>query len=141
MKAVVQRVLRAEVRIGGKIVSSLPAPGLLIYVGMTHTDGPPQTQWLARKIWDLRILRDEQSASGINAPMLVVSQFTLYADTSRGRRPSWGAAAPRPVAEPLVTAVIEGLRHRGVDVATGVFGAQMSVTMVGDGPVTILLDV
>jgi D-tyrosyl-tRNA(Tyr) deacylase len=109
-------------------------------VGVTHDDGPAQVEVIARKIADLRILEGERSAADEGAPVLVVSQFTLYADTRKGRRPSWSAAAPGPVAEPLVDAVAEALRARGLEVATGVFGAHMQVELVNDGPVTILLE-
>ena len=110
-------------------------------VGVTHDDGPDQVEALARKIADLRILRDERSVLDDGAPVLVVSQFTLYADTRKGRRPSWNAAAPGPVAEPLVEAVVAALRAEGVEVATGTFGAEMEVSLVNDGPVTLVIDV
>ena len=96
---------------------------------------------MARKISELRILRDERSVLDAGAPVLVVSQFTLYADTRKGRRPSWNGAAPGEVAEPVVDAVVHALRERGVEVATGRFGAMMEVSMVGDGPVTLVVDV
>ena len=115
--------------------------GLLAFVGVTHDDTPARAAELARKIHELRILDGERSAADLGAPVLVVSQFTLYADTRKGRRPSWSAAAPRPVAEPLVEAVVSALRQRGATVATGVFGADMSVALVNDGPVTLVLDV
>ena len=108
---------------------------------MTHGDGPQQAQWLARKVAELRLLRDERSVLEAGAAVLVVSQFTLYGDARKGRRPSWSAAAPGPVAEPLVQAVCDGLRERGVDVRSGVFGADMAVELVNDGPVTLLLEV
>jgi D-tyrosyl-tRNA(Tyr) deacylase len=108
---------------------------------VTHDDGADQVEALARKIGDLRILRDERSVLDEGAPVLVVSQFTLYADTRKGRRPSWGAAAPGPVAEPLVDAVVAALRGRGIEVATGRFGAMMEVTLVNDGPVTLVVEV
>jgi len=114
---------------------------LVVLVGVTHEDGPDEVETVARKIADLRIMRGERSVHDDGAPVLVVSQFTLYADTSKGRRPSWNAAAPGPVAEPLVEAVVQALRARGVEVATGVFGADMEVELVNDGPVTILLEV
>lgn len=140
MRAVVQRVSRAAVRVAGEVVGELDRPGLVVLVGVTHEDGPAQVELIARKVADLRILRDEQSALDVDAPVLVVSQFTLYADTRKGRRPTWNAAAPGPVAEPLVDAVVEALRARGLTVATGVFGADMAVELVNDGPVTILLE-
>ena len=141
MRAVVQRVLSASVTVDGAVVGALPAPGLLAYVGITHSDGASEVAWLARKLWELRLLRDEQSASDVGAPILVVSQFTLYGDTRKGRRPTWNAAAPRPVAEPLVDHVVAVLRERGAHVETGVFGADMQLALVNDGPVTLLLEV
>jgi D-aminoacyl-tRNA deacylase len=140
VRAVVQRVTRASVTVDGTVVGEIAGPGLLALVGVTHDDGPAQVALIARKIADLRILRDEQSALDAGAPVLVVSQFTLYADTRKGRRPTWNAAAPGPVAEPLVTDVVEALRGRGLRVETGAFGADMSVELVNDGPVTILLE-
>ena len=141
MRAVLQRVSRASVTVDGEVVSELTRPGLLALVGVTHDDGPDQVATMARKIADLRILRDERSVLDDGAAVLVVSQFTLYADTSKGRRPSWNAAAPGPVAEPVVERVVAALRARGVEVQTGRFGALMQVELVNDGPVTILLDV
>lgn len=141
MRAVLQRVSRAAVRVEGEVVGAIDRPGLVALVGATHDDGPEQVATLARKIAELRILHDERSVLDEGAPVLVVSQFTLYADIRKGRRPSWNAAAPGPVAEPLVEAVVAALRERGVEVATGRFGAHMEVELVGDGPVTILLDV
>lgn len=114
--------------------------GLMILVGATHDDTRDDSSRLAAKIWQLRILADERSASDVGAPLLVVSQFTLYADTRKGRRPSWGAAAPRPVSEPLVEAFVQALRELGAQVETGVFGADMLVELVNDGPVTMVLD-
>jgi D-tyrosyl-tRNA(Tyr) deacylase len=140
VRAVVQRVSRASVTVDGKVVGAIDSPGLVVLVGVTHDDGPAEVERLARKVAELRILRDEQSAVDVGAPVLVVSQFTLYADTRKGRRPTWNAAAPGPVAEPLVDAVVEALRARGLSVATGVFGADMAVELVNDGPVTLLLE-
>ncbi|MGD9961727.1 D-aminoacyl-tRNA deacylase [Nocardioides sp.] len=140
MRAVVQRVLQAEVAVGGKVVGRLPAPGLLVYLGVTHDDGTAEVQWLARKLWELRILRDERSASDIDAPILVISQFTLYGDTRKGRRPTWIAAAPGPVSEPLYDAFCDELAGLGAQVERGVFGADMQVSSVNDGPVTLILD-
>jgi len=141
MRAVLQRVSRASVTVGGHVVAEVTRPGLLALVGVTHDDGPEQVATMARKIADLRILHDERSVLEERAPVLVVSQFTLYADTGKGRRPSWNAAAPGPVAEPVVEQVVAALRERGVEVHTGRFGAHMHVELVNDGPVTILLDV
>ena len=141
MRAVLQRVSRASVTVDGHVVGELTRPGLLALVGVTHDDGPEQVATMARKIADLRILRDERSVLDDAAPVLVVSQFTLYADTRKGRRPSWNAAAPGPVAEPVVEQVVAALRARGVEVQTGRFGAHMDVELVNDGPVTIVLDV
>jgi len=140
MRAVLQRVTSASVQVDGAVVGEIDRPGLLALVGVTHDDGPAQVETLARKISELRILRDERSVLDEGAPVLVVSQFTLCADTRKGRRPSWGAAAPGPVAEPLVEAVVEALRARGVEVSTGRFGAMMQVALVNDGPVTLVLD-
>lgn len=141
MRAVLQRAARARVVVGDEVVGEITRPGLVALVGVTHDDGPDQVSRLARKISELRILRDERSVLDEGAPVLVVSQFTLYADTRKGRRPSWGAAAPGPVAEPLVDALVAALRERGVEVATGRFGAMMQVELVNDGPVTLVVDV
>ena len=140
MRAVVQRVSSASVTVGGEVVAQIGA-GLLVLVGVTHADTPEQAATLARKLYELRILDGGRSAAEVGAPLLVVSQFTLYADTRKGRRPSWGAAAPGPVAEPLVEAVVNALRQRGAQVGTGVFGAHMAVALVNDGPVTLILEV
>ncbi|WP_432497072.1 D-aminoacyl-tRNA deacylase [Kineococcus gypseus] len=141
MRAVVQRVSRARVTVDGEEVGALDGPGLLVLLGATHDDGPEQVERVARKVAELRVLRGERSVLETGAGVLLVSQFTLYGDTRRGRRPSWGAAAPAPVAEPLVEAVAAALRGRGVPVATGRFGADMAVELVNDGPVTLLLEV
>jgi D-tyrosyl-tRNA(Tyr) deacylase len=141
MRAVVQRVLRASVTVDGEIVAAVDEPGLLVFVAVTHTDTAADAEKLADKLWGLRILDGEKSCSDVGAPLLVVSQFTLYGDTRKGRRPTWAAAAPGPVAEPLVAAVVAALRSLGARVETGVFGAMMQVSLVNDGPVTILLDV
>lgn len=140
MRVVLQRVDGARVIVDGEVVGEIEGQGLVALVGVTHDDGPAQVETIARKIADLRILDGEQSALDVGAPVLVVSQFTLYADTRKGRRPSWNAAAPGPVAEPLVEAVVAALRERGLTVATGEFGAHMRMELVGDGPVTILLE-
>ena len=141
MRVVVQRVTRADVTVDGEVVGALDRPGLAVLVGATHTDTAERAQALARKVADLRILRGERSALDEGAPVLVVSQFTLYADTRKGRRPSWSAAAPGAVAEPLVEAFAAALRDLGLEVATGRFGADMAVSLVNDGPVTLLLEV
>lgn len=141
MRAVLQRVTRASVTVDGEVVGAIDRPGLLALVGVTHDDGPQQVAAVARKIAEVRILRDERSVLDAGAPVLVVSQFTLYGDARKGRRPTWQAAAPGPVAEPLVEGVVAALRERGLEVATGRFGADMSVELVNDGPVTLLLDV
>jgi D-tyrosyl-tRNA(Tyr) deacylase len=141
MRAVLQRVSEATVTVDGEVVGRLDRPGLVALVGVTHDDGPDQVAVMARKITDLRILDGERSVGDVGAPVLVVSQFTLYADTRKGRRPSWNAAAPGPVAEPVVHRVVEALRARGVEVETGRFGAHMDLALVNDGPVTIVLDV
>lgn len=140
MRAVVQRATRASVTVAGEVVGSFDGPGLVVLVGVTPGDGPAQVEHIARKVAELRILRDERSAAEVGAPVLVVSQFTLYGDARKGRRPTWNAAAPGPVAEPLVEAVVADLRARGLTVATGVFGADMAVELVNDGPVTLLLE-
>lgn len=140
MRAVVQRVLGASVTVDGTVVGAIEGAGLLVYLGVTHDDGPADVAWIARKVWDLRILRDEQSASDVAAPVLVVSQFTLYGDARKGRRPTWQGAAPGPVSEPLYDAVCTALRELGADVATGAFGADMRVASVNDGPITMILD-
>ena len=140
MRAVVQRASQASVEVNGTTVGRLPGPGLVVLVGVTHSDGAATAAALARKVYHLRILREEKSAADTGAPILVISQFTLYADTRKGRRPTWQAAAPGPVAEPLVTAFADALRELGASVQTGVFGADMQVMLVNDGPVTLILD-
>lgn len=150
MRAVLQRVRSASVSVDGETVGALRladgAQGIVALVGVTHDDDESSARRLADKIWGLRILdgddaRPAASAADLGAPILVVSQFTLYADTAKGRRPSWSAAAPGPVAEPLVATVAGTLREAGADVETGRFGADMQVSMVNDGPVTIIVDV
>jgi D-tyrosyl-tRNA(Tyr) deacylase len=140
MRLVVQRVSTASVRVDGQVVGAIDRTGLLLLVGVTHQDTPAIAADLAAKVWNLRILDDEQSCAQLGAPLLVVSQFTLYADTRKGRRPSWSAAAPRPVSEPLVESFVSSLRALGAEVATGVFGEDMKVSLVNDGPVTLILD-
>jgi D-tyrosyl-tRNA(Tyr) deacylase len=140
MRAVVQRASQASVTVDGEIVGAIHEPGLLVLVGVTYDDTPELAAKLAAKLWGLRILDGEKSCSDIGAPLLVISQFTLYADLAKGRRPSWSAAAPGPVAEPLVSAVVQALRDLGARVQTGVFGAEMKVSLVNDGPVTIIIE-
>ena len=140
MRIVVQRVTSARVEVDGEVVGAIDRPGLVILAGVTHDDQPAAADRLAEKVWTLRILNGERSCQDENAPLLVVSQFTLYADTRKGRRPSWSAAAPRAVSEPLIEAFVSSLRLRGAEVATGVFGAHMVVTLTNDGPVTLILD-
>jgi D-tyrosyl-tRNA(Tyr) deacylase len=140
VRAVVQRVLSASVSVDGDVVGAIGEPGLLVYVGVTHGDGDREVAWLARKVWELRVLRDERSASDVAAPVLVVSQFTLYGDARKGRRPTWQAAAPGAVSEPVYEAVCAELERLGAHVERGVFGADMRVELVNDGPVTMLLE-
>jgi len=140
MRAVVQVASGAAVHVDGERVGGFDGPGLVILVGVTHTDNEQDAERLADKIWQLRIMDDERSASDNRAPVLVVSQFTLYADLKKGRRPSWSAAAPRPVSEPLVDSVITALRRHGASVTTGVFGAHMKVSLTNDGPRTLIVD-
>ena len=140
MRAVVQRVSQASVAVDERVVGAIDEPGLLVLVGVTHTDTQQSATKLAAKLWGLRILEGEKSCSDVGAPLLVVSQFTLYASTDKGRRPTWQAAAPGPVAEPLVDAVVTSLRALGARVETGVFGADMKVSLTNDGPVTIIVE-
>lgn len=140
MRAVIQRVRRAAVVVAGETVGEISEPGLFVLVGVGHDDGVAEVELIARKVADLRILEGEQSVTDAGAPVLVVSQFTLLADTRKGRRPSWNAAAPGDVAEPVVAQVVSALRQRGVTVATGRFGAHMDIELLADGPVTIVVD-
>ncbi len=145
MRAVVQRVSRACVRVAGKTVGDI-GTGLVALVGVTHADGPGEAERMAAKLANLRLFDDDagvmnRSVLEAGGAVLVVSQFTLYGDTSRGRRPSWSSAAPGAHAQPLVEAVVTGLRTHGVPVATGRFGAHMEVELVNDGPVTVLVEV
>lgn len=140
MRAVVQRAAGASVVVDGRTVGAFEEEGLVALVGVTHGDGVAQVAHLARKIADLRLLRGERSLIEAEAPVLVISQFTLYGDARKGRRPTWNAAAPGPVAEPLVADLVADLRGRGLRVETGVFGADMAVSLVNDGPVTLLLE-
>jgi D-tyrosyl-tRNA(Tyr) deacylase len=144
VRAVVQRVRRASVSVDDEIVGSI-GPGLCVLVGVAHEDSPASAAKLADKIWHLRVLADEDgvmnvAAADAGAPVLVISQFTLYGDTARGRRPSWVAAARPEQAEPLVDAVVARLRALGATVETGRFRADMQVELVNDGPVTLLLE-
>ena len=140
MRAVIQRALSASVTVDDEVVGAFDGPGLVVLLGVTHDDGTPQVEWMARKIWGLRILRDEQSASDVDAPLLVISQFTLYGDARKGRRPTWNAAAPGPVSEPVYEQVCTALEALGAKVSRGLFGADMQVELVNDGPVTLVLD-
>lgn len=140
MRVVIQRALSGHVTVGNEIVGRLARPGLVLLVGVTHADTTSTAERLAEKVWNLRILDGERSASEVDAPLLVVSQFTLYANTRKGRRPSWNAAAPGHVGEPLIDHFVVALRTLGATVETGVFGAMMQVSLVNDGPVTIIID-
>ena len=157
MRAVIQRATSGEVRVGGTVVGRLAVSagsagdeagegvggarqGLVVLLGVQRGDGPEQVATVARKIAELRILDDERSALDAGAPILVISQFTLYGDTRKGRRPSWAHAAPGDEAEPLVDAVVADLRGRGLHVETGQFGAMMEVSLVNDGPFTVLVE-
>ncbi|MFB7665073.1 D-aminoacyl-tRNA deacylase [Kitasatospora sp. NPDC056138] len=165
MRAVVQRVAEATVTVDGETVGSIEGPGLCVLVGVTHDDTPAKAAQLARKLWTLRLFDGgavpsaegpadtaapgagpadkpaEQSCSDLGAPLLVISQFTLYGDARKGRRPTWNAAAPGPLAEPLVDAVVAELRALGATVETGRFGADMKVALVNDGPFTVQLEI
>lgn len=140
MRAVIQRVSRARVSVAGEVVGAIDEPGLLVLLGVAPADTAEIATALAIKIWQLRILDGEVSCAETNAPILVVSQFTVYADTRRGRRPSWSKAAPAAVGEPLVEAFSQALRELGAQVATGRFGATMDVELINQGPVTLVVD-
>lgn len=140
VRAVIQRASRARVTAANAVVGELARPGLVVLLGVTHTDTAATAATLANKIYHLRILAGEKSCADLAAPLLVISQFTLYADTAKGRRPSWSAAAPGGVAEPLIDAFVDALKERGATVATGVFGAVMAVELVNDGPVTLIVE-
>ncbi|HSE69555.1 MAG TPA: D-aminoacyl-tRNA deacylase [Nocardioidaceae bacterium] len=140
MRAVVQRVLSASVTVDGKVVGAVRRPGLVVLLGVTHEDDLAQVQWMARKLWSLRIMREEKSASDLDAPILVVSQFTLYGDARKGRRPTWNAAAPGEVSEPVYEAFCAELESLGATVERGSFGADMVVALENDGPVTMILE-
>jgi D-tyrosyl-tRNA(Tyr) deacylase len=141
MRAVAARVLRAKVTVADETVGAIDEPGLLVLLGVADTDELSAADVMARKLHELRILRDEQSCAGTGAPLLVVSQFTLYGETRKGRRPSWTRAARPEAAEPIVAAVVERLRARGAVVQTGRFRADMLVESVNDGPFTVLVEV
>jgi D-tyrosyl-tRNA(Tyr) deacylase len=140
MRAVLQRVSSASVTVGHEVVGRIDVPGLVVLVGITHEDGPDQVAWMARKIRDLRVLDDERSVAGTGAPVLVISQFTLYGDALKGRRPTWSAAAPADVSEPLYDALCDTLVGLGTPVERGVFGATMAVALTNEGPFTLVLD-
>jgi D-tyrosyl-tRNA(Tyr) deacylase len=140
MRAVLQRVTQASVTVDGEVVGAIEEPGLLVLLGVTHDDTEETAGRMAAKTWALRILRDELACSDLNAPLLVVSQFTLYADTRKGRRPSWSAAAPGTLSEPLYDAFCLALEKLGARVERGRFGAAMAVALVNDGPFTVVLD-
>lgn len=140
MRAVVQVASTAHVEIEGQIVGKLDSPGLVILLGVTHDDDQATARKVAEKIWQLRIMEDETSAAGNNAPLLVISQFTLYGSVRKGRRPSWSDAAPGPVSEPLYDHFVDYLRELGAHVETGVFGAMMDVSLVNSGPFTVIVD-
>jgi D-tyrosyl-tRNA(Tyr) deacylase len=140
MKAVVQRVTRARVDVDGLPVGEI-GTGLFVLLGVTHDDTPQLAERLAAKIWNLRIMRDEKSAEELRAGILVVSQFTLYGDARKGRRPTWTAAAPGPIAEPLYDEFCTALRGLGATVAEGIFGAEMEISLTNDGPTTLILEV
>jgi D-aminoacyl-tRNA deacylase len=140
MRAFAQRVSEASVTVDGAVIGAIDGPGLLVLVGVTHDDSAEKARKLAAKLWGLRVLDGEKSCSDLGAPLLVVSQFTLYADTAKGRRPTWNNAAPGSVAEPLVDAVVAELRALGARVETGKFGADMQVALVNDGPITIIIE-
>ncbi|MBO8187980.1 D-aminoacyl-tRNA deacylase [Streptomyces spirodelae] len=141
MRAVVQRVDGARVTVDGETVGQIVGEGLCVLVGVTHDDTKEKAAQLARKLWSVRILHEEKSCSDTGAPLLVISQFTLYGDARKGRRPTWNGAAPGDVAEPMVDEVVAQLRALGATVATGVFGADMKVSLTNDGPFTVLLEV
>lgn len=140
MRAVIQRALSASVAVDDKIVGELGGPGLVVLLGVTHGDGEAEVAWMARKVRELRILREERSAADVGAPVLVVSQFMLYGDARKGRRPTWQAAAPAEVSEPVYEAFCAELERLGTTVARGVFGADMQLALLNDGPVTLILE-
>ncbi|MDR0433203.1 MAG: D-tyrosyl-tRNA(Tyr) deacylase [Bifidobacteriaceae bacterium] len=141
MRAVIQRAAGAQVVVDGQVTAQFDGEGFVVLLGVTHTDGEEQAATMARKIAQLRLLRSERSLEDAAAPVIVVSQFTLYGQARKGRRPTWNAAAPGPVAEPLVERVVTLLKERGLSVGQGVFGAEMAVTLTNDGPVTLVVDI
>lgn len=140
MRAVVARVTEASVTVDGEVVGAIGEPGLLVLLGVHVDDGADKARVMARKLHELRVLKDEESCATTSAPLLVVSQFTLYGETKKGRRPSWTAAARPEHAEPLIDEVVAELRRKGARVQTGRFGAMMSVRSVNDGPFTVLVE-
>ncbi|MDO4665956.1 MAG: D-aminoacyl-tRNA deacylase [Actinomycetaceae bacterium] len=140
MRAIIQRVTRGYVHIEGEDSRGFSGPGVVVLLGVTHGDGQAQVDKVVRKIAELRLFEDETSVTDRGAPVLLVSQFTLYGNTRKGRRPSWSGAAPGPVAQPLYEQVVAGLRDRGLTVYTGTFGAMMRIEMVNDGPFTLLVE-
>ncbi len=140
MRVLLQRATWGRVSVAGEVIGQLPRPGLVALVGIARDDDRSVVEKLARKTWDLRILSEERSCSDVDAPVLAVSQFTLYANCRKGRRPSWSAAAPGEVGEPLFDAYVAALRALGAHVETGRFGAEMAVELCNDGPFTVLLD-
>ncbi|MBA3264949.1 MAG: D-tyrosyl-tRNA(Tyr) deacylase [Nocardioidaceae bacterium] len=140
MRAVISRVTRAEVCVDNVTSAQIDGPGLLVLLGVSHSDSHSDAAALANKVWQLRIMRGEESAAGLDAPLLVISQFTLYGDTRKGRRPSWSSAAPATVAEPLYEAFCSALTDLGATVGRGIFGADMAVSSTNDGPVTVIVD-
>ena len=141
MRAVLQRVTEASVTVDGEVLGRIAGPGLCVLVGVTHADDESVAERMAAKIHELRVLREERSAADAGAPLLVISQFTLYGDARKGRRPTWNAAAGAETAEPLVDHLVATLRGRGASVETGRFGADMQVALVNDGPVTLIVEV
>lgn len=140
MRALLQRVSSASVTVEGSVVGRIDEPGLVVLLGITHADGAEQVAWMTRKIRSLRIMREERSIEDLGAPVLLVSQFTLYGEASKGRRPTWQAAAPGEISEPVYEAVRDALVAAGTPVRTGVFGADMALALVNDGPVTLMLE-
>ena len=140
MRAVLQRVTSASVTVDSQVIGSFDEPGLVVLLGVTHDDNASDVEWMVRKIRDLRIMADEKSVADLGAPVLVISQFTLYGDARKGRRPTWLAAAPGEISEPMYDAVCAGLEAAGTRVERGSFGADMAVALVNDGPMTLVLE-